>query len=75
MEKRRNIQQKEEKPLYKMKMFSNTGSKVVEGIKKFKTFDSSAKANNVNQDENQIDEMIVKIENELKELESKENEN
>ena len=27
-----------EKPLYKLKMFQNVGSKVTEGIKKFKTY-------------------------------------
>jgi hypothetical protein len=75
----RNIQQKEEKPLFKMRMFSDIGSKVVEGIKNFKTFDekniknigSSADPN----EEAQIDNMIEKIENELKELETHHNHN
>ena len=31
-------EKKDEKPLYKLKMFLNVGSKVAEGIKKFKTF-------------------------------------
>ena len=30
-----------EKPLYKLKMFQNVGSKVTEGLKKFKTYKSS----------------------------------
>ena len=43
-------EKKDEKPLYKLKMFLNVGSKVAEGIKKFKTF----KPNLINKNENKI---------------------
>jgi hypothetical protein len=53
----------EEKPLYKMKMFNNVGSKVVENIKKFKTSQMNQYVN-----ENNLDNLIAKVENELHEL-------
>ncbi len=53
----------EEKPLYKMKMFNNVGSRVVENIKKFKTSQINQNAN-----ENNLDNLIAKVENELHEL-------
>jgi len=55
--------QKEEKPLYKMKMFNNTNSKVAEGIKQFKTNQMNNSKNY-----NDLDNLIAKVENELKEL-------
>ena len=77
---KRNIQEKEEKPFYKMRMFSDVGSKVIIGIKNFKTFDdkncrkieNSSAADTANE-EAQIDNMIEKIENELKELQTNSN--
>lgn len=77
---RKTIQKKEEKPLYKMRMFSDVGSKVVVGIKNFKTFDdknlnSKTEGNNNNTEDAQIDNMIEKIENELKELQEDNNNN
>jgi len=54
---------KEDKPLYKMKMFNNVGSKVVQNIKKFKTSQKNQYGN-----ENNLDNLIAKVENELDEL-------
>lgn len=77
MQSRRTIHKKEEKPLFKMRMFNDVGSKVVVGIKNFKTYDEkSPKTENTHPgDEAQIDNMIEKIENELKELQTVNNEN
>jgi hypothetical protein len=48
-----------EKPLYKMKMFTNVDSKVKQGLNNFKTY-TAPKDN--------IDNLIEKVENELNEL-------
>jgi pyruvate/2-oxoacid:ferredoxin oxidoreductase alpha subunit len=61
LESKKNMMQKEEKPLYKMKMFNNVGSRVVEGIKKFKTNEFYTQNDN-------IDNLIAKVENELNDL-------
>ena len=58
MESKKQSNQKDFKPAYKMKMFNNVGSKVVEGIKKFKTSDGK----------DNLDNLIQKVENELGEL-------
>ena len=58
IQSKKNAKEKEDKPLYKMKMFHNVGSKVVENIKKFKT--SEGKDN--------LDNLIMKVENELTDL-------
>ena len=55
---------KEEKPMYKMKMFQDVGSKVKENLKGFKTY--------VEKSDN-IDDLIEKVQNELKVIESPEN--
>jgi len=55
---------KEEKPMYKMKMFQDVGSKVKENLKGFKTY--AEKSEN-------IDDLIEKVQNELKVIESPEN--
>lgn len=68
---RRNVR---EKPLYKMKMFKNTKSKVAEGVKNFKKFEGEntkfnyhAKHNNKKKDyDDGIDALIDKVENEIK---------
>ena len=77
MESKKNIQQKEERPLYKMKMFSDVGSKVIVGIKNFKSYNGQGhqKTESSPVNEVQIDSMIEKIENELKEMATKNNEN
>jgi hypothetical protein len=62
-----------------MRMFSDIGSKVIEGIKSFKTYDEKNNRNMGNSadqnEEAQIDNMIEKIENELKELQTDDNYN
>ncbi len=63
MESKKMSMHQEEKPLYKMKMFNNVGSKVVENIKKFKTSQINQYPN-----ENNLDNLIAKVENELHEL-------
>ena len=77
MESKKNIQQKEERPLYKMKMFSDVGSKVIVGIKNFRTYDGQGhqKTESSPANEVHIDTMIENIENELKELANKSNDN
>jgi hypothetical protein len=50
---------KEEKPMYKMKMFQDVGSKVKENLKEFKTY--------VEKTDN-LDDLIEKVQNELKVL-------
>ena len=79
MQSRRTIHKKEEKPLFKMRMFNDVGSKVTVGIKNFKTYDGKSPTktdpNTHPGDEAQIDNMIEKIENELKELQTINNEN
>jgi len=64
MESKKKSMHPEEKPLYKMKMFNNVGSKVVEGIKKFKTSQISPSYGS----ESNLDNLISKVENELNEL-------
>jgi len=71
IESKKNIHQSEQKPLYKLKMFTGVGSKVIENLKKFKTCDDNYKLND--QPKNNLDFIIEKIENELKHLEGNEN--
>jgi hypothetical protein len=56
---KKNAKKKEDKSLYKMKMFNNVGSKVVEGIRKFKTSEGG---------KDNLDNLIMKVENELSDL-------
>ena len=63
MQSKKMSNQKDTKAVYKMKMFNNVGSKVVEGIKKFKTSDGK----------DNLDNLIQKVENELGELNTQEN--
>jgi hypothetical protein len=52
------------KPLYKMKMFNGTESRVSAGVKNFKTYDGRFfKATN-----NGLDGLIEKLENDIKDL-------
>ena len=63
-------QKKEEenqKPLYKLKMFQNVGSRVAESIKQFKTF-KQYKLKKPEQD-NGIEKIINKVQDEIKEQE------
>lgn len=58
LQSKKHAKDKEDKPMYKMKMFNNVGSKVVEGIKKFKTAEGR----------DNLDNLIMKVENELSDL-------
>jgi hypothetical protein len=59
--RKQKVRQKEveEKPLYKMKMFNDVGSKVVQGLNNFKTYKAPR---------DNLDNLIEKVENELKEI-------
>lgn len=61
---------KDEKPLYKLKMFQSVGSRVAEGIKQFKTYHPYKKKDKLN-DEG-LNNLINKVQEEIKQ---KENEN
>ena len=54
-----------EKPLYKLKMFQDVGSKVTEGIKAFKTYKPCKTEGNVNG----LNNIIEKVQSEIKEKE------
>ena len=60
---------KEEKPLYKLKMFQDVGSKVAEGIKQFKTYHPYKKTKTQKIDDG-IDHLINKVQGEIKEQET-----
>ncbi len=62
LDARKKTKEKEEKPLYKMKMFKDVGSKVTSNLKNFKTY-SNKKDN--------LDNLIEKVENELQEMNAK----
>jgi hypothetical protein len=66
LETRNSKNQDEEKPIYKMKMFQDVGSKVQENLKGFKTY--------VQKTDN-LDHLIEKVENELMVLEKTEEKN
>ena len=61
-------EKKDEKPLYKLKMFQNVGSKVAEGIKQFKTF-KQYKIKKPVEDNNGLDKIINKVQDEIKQQE------
>lgn len=61
LKSRKDNQNVVEKPLYKMKMFQNTASKVSEKIKEFKTYKSN-KASKYS-----IDQLINKVQKEIEE--------
>ena len=54
-----------EKPMYKLKMFQDVGSKVTEGIKAFKTYKPFKTEGNAN-------DIVKKVQEEIKEKENKE---
>lgn len=55
--------QKDGKPLYKLKMFQDVGSKVAEGIKQFKTYHPYKKKQKI---DDGIDHLINTVQNEIK---------
>ena len=62
-------QKEPEKPLYKLKMFQNVGSKVAEGIKKFKTYKPYKIKKPVEEENNGINKIINDVQEEIKQKE------
>ena len=63
----------EEKPLYKLRMFQDVGSKVAEGIKAFKTYKPFKTESNVKENKKEDDglnNIIEKVQGEIKEQEA-----
>ena len=58
-----------EKPLYKLKMFQNVGSKVTEGIKKFKTYKPFKVKHNIEEENNGINKIINDVQEDVKQRE------
>ena len=58
----------DEKPLYKLKMFENVGSKVAEQIKQFKTYHPYKKKSFKCQDDG-LDHLINKVQGEIQQQE------
>lgn len=54
-----------------MRMFTGVGSKVMEGLKNFKTYEKGSEHADAKKDN--LESIIQKIENELKEIEGNEN--
>ena len=69
-EKNEEEEKKEpEKPLYKLKMFMDVGSKVAEGIKKFKTYKPFRIKTDVEDEKNKIDKIINDVKEDVKQKE------
>jgi len=64
-----------EKPLYKLKMFQNVGSKVTEGIKKFKTYKPFKVKHNIEEENNGINKIINDVQEDVKQREQVEQPN
>ena len=62
-------QKEPEKPLYKLKMFQDVGSKVAEGIKKFKTYKPYKIKKPVEEENNGIKKIINDVQEEIKQKE------
>ena len=58
-----------EKPLYKLKMFLNVGSKVAEGIKKFKTYKPYKIKPPTEEENNGINKIINDVQEDVKQRE------
>ena len=59
-----------EKPLYKLKMFQNVGSKVAEGIKKFKTYKPYRLKTDVEEENNRMNQIINDVKEDVKQKEA-----
>jgi len=59
-----------EKPLYKLKMFQNVGSKVAEGIKKFKTYKPFRLKTDVEEENNRMNQIINDVQEDVKQKEA-----
>lgn len=56
----------QEKPLYKLKMFQNVGSKVTEGIKQFKTYKNKNTKLIKQEGETDLDNIVQQVQEEIK---------
>ncbi len=65
---------KDDKPLYKLKMFQSVGSKIAESIKQFKTYKLYKKTEKKKINDNGIDNLINKVQEEIKQKENENNE-
>lgn len=65
---------KDDKPLYKLKMFQSVGSKIAESIKQFKTYKPYKKTEKIKVNDNGIDNLINKVQEEIKQKENENNE-
>jgi len=65
-------EKKEEKPLYKLKMFMNVGSKVAEGIKAFKSYKpfNVKKSNKIKNEDNKMDKIINDVKDDIEKKET-----
>jgi len=63
---------KDDKPLYKLKMFQSVGSKIAESIKQFKTYHPYKKKEKLS--DNGLDNVINKVQEEIKQKENDNNE-
>ena len=61
-----------EKPLYKLKMFQNVGSKVAEGIKKFKTYKPLDTKPTIKEENTGINKIINDVQEDVKQREKAE---
>ena len=61
---------KDEKPLYKLKMFQSVGSKIAETIKQFKTYHPYKKKEKEKINDDGIDNLINKVQEEIKQKEN-----
>ena len=68
------FRKKDDKPLYKLKMFQSVGSKIAETIKQFKTYHPYKKKEKVNMNDDGIDNLINKVQKEIKQKENDNNE-
>ena len=72
-ERKKRQETVEEKPLYKLRMFQDVGSKVTEGIKAFKTYKPFKTESNVKENKKEDDglnNIIEKVQGEIKEQEA-----
>ena len=67
------FEKKDDKPLYKLKMFESVGSKIAESIKQFKTYHPYKKKEKLNNEG--IDHLINKVQEEIKQNENERDNN
>ena len=72
-QRKKMLETVEEKPLYKLRMFQDVGSKVTEGIKAFKTYKPYKTESNVKdnrKEDDGLNNIIEKVQGEIKEQEA-----